>query len=180
MEPSTLSLYLSLVALTIALVVGSPTLARFVLYFFYHPSIKVFWADQQRANMGELIDSVQASLNVQNRTKREFEFTIELQTSAAVTARPLALSPSSPSLIGGTGTFRFRWWTNVRQLPGLAGAGIRFPFKAHSSDYQLQIVLHLKLRMTEVKLPTFFGDVDLKPIRKTFTVVPNQREATLP
>jgi hypothetical protein len=47
-----------------------------------------------------------------------------------------------------------------------------FPFDKLNEQLEMEITIYPKMKMSDFGLPRFFGDIDLRPFTKTFTVMP--------
>jgi len=176
-----LSLVIGIVALVIAIIASLPTLSKFFIYHFYHPNLEVFFPPTNTTNVTNYPDLVNRKelkwyelrvLNIRNKDLKALNAKIEF-----VVDKPWKLKPGKEEnypeggLAGGyplEGGFWFR--SKSYYLAANSLMGITFPLIAQPEKCSLKIIIYPKIHLSEFGLPRYFGEVDLKPIKKEYRI----------
>lgn len=179
---------ISLIISVIALIASLPHLSKFFVYHFYRPKLEVFfpspkedkmkWSDiverteikwsELTAKEGERINP----LNILSKDKRTLSIEIEF-----IINKPWKLKQNmrkyfaKKGLRGGyplQGGFWYR--TRSFQLAGYISMGLAFPFEPQPEECSLGFIIYPKIHLSEFGFPRYFGDVDLKPVKKIFKI----------
>lgn len=172
-----ITIVITIVALILSLIAAFPIISRFLIYFFYKPSLDIYFPPPERGfvvKYSEIFtEKGETPLNIHNRDeKRDIQIEIEFVASKPVKIRSERMKDFAKIGLRGKlkGGFTFR--TKPLYLPGYSTVGLSFPFEPFNEEYTLEITAHIRMKMSEFGFPIFFGEVNLKPIRKMFTVKP--------
>lgn len=112
---------------------------------------------------------INGAINIlHNDMERDIRIEIEF-----IASKPIRPDPEFPYFkeqgLGGGG---FRFMTESFYLPAHSTLGLVYPFEQYYEEFALEVIIYSRMRMNEFGLPRFFGDIDLRPVRKTFTIEP--------
>jgi hypothetical protein len=164
---------IALIALCISVIGSSPITSRFLIYYLYEPKIKIGMAfggtcpfnGKTTFNSLEVLDS---TLNIVNTDiKRNMRIEIEFIASKPIKINPQFEGYFREQGLGGGG---FRFVTNEFYLPAHSTLGLGYPFELYYEEFTLEVIIYPKMKMSEFGLPRFFGDIDLRPVKKTFVI----------
>jgi len=167
---------LSFILSLIAIIASFPTLARIVIYHVYSPNLDIFFPPAFTYSETVLITPENLrrglDLNIRNNEKRDFTAQIEF-----ILDKPWRLIDDrrivEKGLTGGHNRKAgFYFKTEPFQIPGQSITGLFFPFQIQPEECSVEIILYPKIHMSEFGLPRYFGECDLKPIKKHFRLLP--------
>lgn len=145
-----LSFWLSVVALFVALFVGSQFVAQFLIYYLYRPYIFV----------------TGKSPNFRNESSRRLSAEFEIFSDRGVNGDIKWPFSAEQMTLAESGGFKLR--TVEIDLPSGAVSGpANLPFQVEKGD-KLRFVIHPYIEASELGLPAFFGKIKLKPVRQEF------------
>jgi hypothetical protein len=171
LNPETISLILGI----FALIVSIPNAIIFFVGHFYKPKIEAFFAPSFQFEKNAKIIWSQLNntlIQVRNNTSRNLLIEIEV-----ITEKPWQHNPDASALIlysGLKGGYPLKgaFWvkTKVLDIPGNSGNGFTFPLIPQQENNLLEIIIHPRIKLSEFKFPTFYGEVYLNPIKEKFTI----------
>ena len=177
-----LSLVIGIVALVIAIIASLPTLSKFFIYHFYHPNLEIFFSPTNTTNEINYSDIVnrkelkwnelETALNIRNKNLKALNIKIEFVVDKPWKLK-IGMKENYPEsgLAGGyplEGGFWFR--SKSYYLSANSLMGIMFPLIAQPEECSLKIIIYPKIHLSEFGLPRYFGEVDLKPIKKEYRI----------
>ncbi len=181
---STISLIISLVALIASL----PHFSKFLVYHFYKPKLEVFFppSDKDKIEWSEIVERTEINwselatkergkinpLNIRIKDKRALSIEIEF-----IIDKPWKLKHNMEKYfakkgLGGGYPLQGGFWyrTISFHLAGYSSMSLAFPFEPQPEECSLEIIIYPKVHLSEFGFPRYFGDVDLKPIKKVFKI----------
>jgi len=165
---------IALVALCISIIGSSPITSRFLIYFLYEPKLDIVIAHFGNAtiNWSEIFRGNEeiAGIAINNKDPHRYMY-VEMEIIAS---KPLRPRPQFVDFFIEKSVCRdgFLFKTDLFYLPANGGGGPAFPFERYNETVTLKITIYPKMKMDEFGLPRFFGDIDLRPFTKTFTIEP--------
>jgi len=162
---------MALFALFISIIGSAPITSRFLIYYLYEPKIGVHLGSYEDDLAGKTTFNFSDiwGVNIDNMdVDRDIQIYIEFVTSESVILRPHPGEPLEKDWKKGLFIFR----TESFEFDAYSGLYLHYPFEPHDKEYTLVVILHSEMEMSEFGLPPFFGDIVLRPIRKTFTIEP--------
>ncbi|NJE47339.1 hypothetical protein E3E35_07990 [Thermococcus sp. GR7] len=163
----------------IAIIASFPVLSKIVLYHFYVPKLDVFFPPAFSYSEKVLLKPEDIAngkvINIRNNDKREFIIQIEF-----ILDKPWKLIDDRRILESGLKSgyqhkAGFYFKTETFQIPGNNSiTGLRFPFEIKLEECSVDIIIYPKVHMSEFGLPRYFGECDLKPVKKHFELTPLQ------
>ena len=170
MSGDTVSIIISLVSLVIALIASVQHICKFFVYHFYKLKLEIFFPNAENTKI-KFSDLENTLLNIHLKDKRPLKVEIEF-----VLDKPWKLKQNMKNIIaesglgkGSRGMFRFR--TGSFNLPGCSTLAIQFPFEPRNEECVVEIIVYPKISLSELRLPRYFGEVDLKPVSKVFYII---------
>jgi len=179
---------ISLIISIVALIASLPHLSKFLVYHFYKPKLEVFFppSNKDKVKWSEIVERTEIKwselateergkinpLNVRSKDKRALSIEIEF-----IIDKPWKLKQDMEKYfakrgLGGGYPLQDGFWyrTISFHLAGYSLMGLAFPFEPHPEECSLEIIIYPKVHLSEFGFPRYFGDVDLKPIKKVFKI----------
>jgi hypothetical protein len=163
---------ISLVLGIFAFIISLPNAIVFFVGYFYNAKIEAFFPPSFRYEKGSKI--IWSNLNnsyiqVRNNKPKNFHIEIEIITEKAWQPETPNWFPHS-RLKGGYPLRGGIWYrTESHDLPGNSQSAIKFPLTPKQENNTLEIIIHIKMRLSEFKFPAFYGEITLNPIKEKFT-----------
>lgn len=167
---------LSLIFSTIAIIVCIPALSKIALYHVYTPKLDIFFPpafSYSETVQLEPQDSIKGKfINIRNNDKKELTIQLEfiLDKPWRLKNDRIILERGLKSGYPQKGGFYFK--TETFRIPGNLVMGLSFPFEIKPEECSVDIIIYPKIHMSEFGLPRYFGETDLKPIKKHFKLLP--------
>lgn len=165
----------------LALLGALPGISWFFAYYLYHPRLDIFFPPPGRApdsvrwsELSSAEGTYGSFLHVSKKSNAEVTMEIECIIDRPWKSRQ-QLESTFPfsGLAGGyprSGGF-LRRSMPIRLAPGSGVVALAFPFEPQPEKCSLTVVVHPRIQLSELRLPKYFGYVDLKPIRAHFVIV---------
>jgi len=162
---------LSLVSFILSLVASSPIISRFLIYYLYEPMMEIYlspplpsFREVSELNMSIVLKSGVQILNLDH--KHDLQIRIEF-----ISSKPL--KPKLSSIEGSLSGRGFRYViTESFYVPARGTLCLTFPFEPYSEKFTLEVIVYARIKLSEFGFPVFFGEVDLRPIRRKFIIRP--------
>jgi len=179
---------ISLIITLVALIASLPYLSKFFVYLVYRPQLEIFFPPPNEIKMrAEIVERTEIKwselttgkrgkfnpLNIHLKDKRALNIEIKF-----IIDKPWKLKENmkkyftEDGLVGGYPQKGGFWYKSKSfHLSGYSTLSLAFPFKPQPEECSLEVIVYPKIHLSEFRLPRYFGDVNLKPIKKIFKIV---------
>ena len=181
---------ISLVISILALIASLPYLSKFFVYHFYNPKLEIFFPSSNKDKMKwfEIVKKTEinwSELNIKEKRGEIIPLNIRLKDKRTLSIKidfiidkPWKLKQdmgkyfTNIGLRGGYPSKVGFWYRTISfLLYPYSVMGINFPFEPQPEECSLEVVIYPTVHLSEFGLPRYFGDVDLKPIKKVFKII---------
>lgn len=175
--------WISIVIGIIALVASLPSLLGIIISHLYKPNVDILIvAPPSGNNMGnshythdqQVRWSDLKFLNIRNFTSRTFRIEIQINTKEPWKENPATARFFPHNGIGKGYPFNEGFWIKTDYMEFAGGGhvmGLIFPYTPEPNENTISITVNLKINLSEFGFPSFYGEINLKPIKSIFRVV---------
>ena len=183
-----LSLLLAFVG-ALAILGALPGISRLLVYLFFRPDLVISFGgppgEKRPLQWHELTenegDDQQTPPNVISRSDKDLTVEVEFHLSEPWPLKEHAQRRVTEVSLGGVHNFRSKMQPWL--LPANSTFGPTFPYEPEPEDCTLTVVVYPTVHLSGFcipylgyRLPRYFGEVDLRPIREDFEIVGDTEE----